>query len=136
MPPSDFFFSKKRRVTVKRETHQNDGAIVKRQRILYDGQGLDETEFAMEMAGSLCSFSTANQCSVENLVEQLKQINMLVRKLQDQMKTMERDVRNHMNKAFEQVRADDRQQIQQLKTDLDELYQNSQTNREFSTRQE
>jgi hypothetical protein len=38
MPPSDFFFSKKRRAIVKRETHQKDGAIVKRKRMMYDGQ--------------------------------------------------------------------------------------------------
>jgi uncharacterized protein YigA (DUF484 family) len=49
---------------------------------------------------------------------------------------MERDVRNQMNKYFEQVRACDRQQIQQLKTNLDELYKNSQANRELATQQE
>jgi hypothetical protein len=37
MSPSDFFFSKKRRAIVKRETHQNDGATVKRKMMLYDG---------------------------------------------------------------------------------------------------
>jgi ABC-type phosphate transport system auxiliary subunit len=88
------------------------------------------------MAGSLGAFATTNQCSVENLAEQLKQRNLLVRKLQDQMMTMEQDVRNQMNKDFEQVRACDRQQIQQLKTNLDELYQNSQANRELATQQE
>jgi hypothetical protein len=41
-----------------------------------------------------------------------------------------------MNKDFEQIRAYDRQQIQQLKTNLDELYQNSQANRELSTQHE
>jgi hypothetical protein len=58
MPPSDFFFSKKRRAIVKRETHQREGATVKRHRVLYDGQALDEADFAMEMAGSLGDFST------------------------------------------------------------------------------
>jgi hypothetical protein len=37
MPPSDFFFNKKRWVIVKRETHQKYGAIVKRKRMVYDG---------------------------------------------------------------------------------------------------
>jgi len=64
------------------------------------------------MEGSLGSFATSNQCSVENLADQLKQKNMLVRQLQDQMTTMERDVRNKMNKEFEQVIADVRHQIQ------------------------
>jgi hypothetical protein len=41
-----------------------------------------------------------------------------------------------MNKYFEQVRASDRQQIQQLKTNLDELYHNSQANIELATQQD
>jgi hypothetical protein len=49
---------------------------------------------------------------------------------------MEHDVRNNMNKEFEQVRAYDRHQIQQLKANLDELYQNSQDNRGLVTQQE
>ena len=67
MPPSDFFFSKKRRAIVKTEMHQKYGTTVKRQRMLYDGQGLDDTKLFREMIGSLGSFSMANQCSVENL---------------------------------------------------------------------
>jgi hypothetical protein len=94
IPPSYFFFSKKRRDIVKRETHQKDGATVKSHKMLYDGQGLAETEFAMEMAGSLGAFATTNQCLVENLAEQLKQRNLLVRQLQDHMITMEKEVRN------------------------------------------
>ena len=77
------------------------------------------------MAGSLGAFATSNQCSIKNLVDQLKQKNMLVRQLQDQMTTMERDVRKMMNKEFEQVIVDVRHQIQQWKANLDELHQNS-----------
>jgi ABC-type phosphate transport system auxiliary subunit len=84
----------------------------------------------MEMVGSLGAFAMTNQCSVGNIAEQLKQSNLLVRQLQDQMETVERDVRNHMNKDFEKIRACDRQEIQQLKTSLDE---NSQANRELVT---
>ena len=40
MPPSDFFFSKKRRAIVKRETHQREGATVKRHMVLFDGHAL------------------------------------------------------------------------------------------------
>ena len=72
MPPSNFFFNKKRRAIVKRETHQKEGAIVKRHRVLCDGQALEEANFTMEVASSLGAFSTANQYSVGNLKEQLK----------------------------------------------------------------
>jgi hypothetical protein len=36
MPPSELFFSKKRMVVVKRETHQKEGVVVKRHKILLD----------------------------------------------------------------------------------------------------
>jgi hypothetical protein len=40
MPRSDFFFSKKRKAVVKRETHLKEGATVKRHEVLLDGQAL------------------------------------------------------------------------------------------------
>jgi hypothetical protein len=101
MPPSNFFFNKKRRDIVKREMHQKDGATVKRQRMLYDGQGHDDTDFAREMASSLGVFAMTNQYSVENLAEQLKQRNQLVRQLQIQMRTIKQEVRDQINPSFE-----------------------------------
>ena len=46
--------------------------------MVYDGNDRDDTEFAKEFAGSLGAFSTANQWSVDNLVEQLRHKFMLV----------------------------------------------------------
>jgi hypothetical protein len=37
MPPSDLFFNKKRRVVVKRETHQKEGETIKKHMVLLDG---------------------------------------------------------------------------------------------------
>jgi ABC-type phosphate transport system auxiliary subunit len=111
---------------VKRETHQREGVTVKRHRVLYDGQALEEAEFSMEVAGSLGDFATTNQYSVGNLKEQLKQKDLLVSQLQNQVKTVEQSVRSEMNKGFEQIRACDRKEIQQLKISLDEMHKNSQ----------
>jgi hypothetical protein len=110
MPPSDLFYSKKRRVVVKIETHQREGSTVKRHRVLYDGQALEEAEFSMEVTGTLGPFSTTNQCSVGNLTEQLKQKDMLVKQLQNQinMEPVEQaSMINEMNKGFEQIRVYD-----------------------------
>jgi hypothetical protein len=41
-----------------------------------------------------------------------------------------------MNKGLEKIRAYDRQEIQQLKTSLDELHRNSQANRELTIQRE
>jgi len=51
--------------------------------MLYDGNDHDDSKFAKEVAGSLGTFATANQWFVENLVEKLKQRNLLVGQLQD-----------------------------------------------------
>jgi hypothetical protein len=72
MPPSDFFFSKKRRALVKRETHQREGATVKIHKVLFDGQSLEEEYLATYVAGSLGAFTTTNHFSVGNLKERLK----------------------------------------------------------------
>jgi hypothetical protein len=71
IPPSDLFFSKKRKAIVKRESHKNDGVITKRKRMVYDRNDHDGPEFAKEVAGLLGDFSTSNQWSVENLTKQL-----------------------------------------------------------------
>ena len=75
IPPSDFFFSKKRKVVVKKEIHQKEGEIVKRHKILLDGQNLEEGDFATEVSGSLGDFATTNLFLVDNLKEKLKKKN-------------------------------------------------------------
>jgi ABC-type phosphate transport system auxiliary subunit len=99
--------------------HQKEGAIVKRHRVLFDGKFLEEVYFATEVAGLLGDFATTNQYSVGNLKEQLKQKDLLVSQLKNQVKTVEENVRSEMNNIFEQIRAYDRQEIQQLKFSLD-----------------
>jgi hypothetical protein len=47
---------------------------------------------------------------------------------------MEQTIRNRMSQYFEQIRAYDRLQIQQLQANLEELHQSSQTNRGLVTR--
>jgi hypothetical protein len=112
MPPSNIFFSKKRRVVVKREVHQKEDATVKRHRVLYDGQALEEEDFAMDVAGSLGDFSIENRYSVGNLKEPLKQKNILVSQLQNQVKTVDKSVIGEMKFFFEKIRSYDRQEIQ------------------------
>jgi hypothetical protein len=48
------------------------------------------------------------------------------------MKATKQEVRDEMNKGFEQIRACDRQEIQQLKINLDEMHKNSQASRELA----
>jgi hypothetical protein len=64
LPPSNLFFSKKRKVVVKREMHQKEGSSVKRHRVLIYGEALEKVEFTKEVAGALGDFATTNQFSV------------------------------------------------------------------------
>lgn len=90
--------------------------------MVYDGNNRDDPEFAKEVAGSLGAFATAIQWSVDNLAEQLQQKCLLVEHLQSQIHAMEHTIRNRMSQDFEQIRAHDRQQIQQLQANLEELH--------------
>jgi hypothetical protein len=85
---------------VKRETHQREGATIKRHRVLLDGQALEEEDFATEVAGSLGAFAMTNQFSVENLKERLKKKDLLISQLQNQIRTVEKNVRSEINKGF------------------------------------
>jgi uncharacterized protein involved in exopolysaccharide biosynthesis len=58
---------------------------------------------------------------------------MLVENLQSQIYTIEQTIRNRMIQDFKKIRANDRQQIQQLQVDLEDLHQSSQTNQGLFT---
>jgi predicted RNase H-like nuclease (RuvC/YqgF family) len=88
--------------------------------MLLDGHTLEEEDFATEVIGSLGDFATTNQFSVSNLKDKLKQKDMLIGQLQNQMKMVEQNVRSEIDK-----------EVQQLKSSLDEMQKNSQTSNEL-----
>jgi hypothetical protein len=55
IPPSDYFFRKKRKVILKKEMYMREGNMVKNHRVLVDGQNLEEEDFSTEVAGSMGS---------------------------------------------------------------------------------
>jgi hypothetical protein len=70
MPSSNLFFNKKRKAIIRRESRQKEGVTTKKHKMIYDGQGQSDPEFAKEVADSLGAFATANQWSVDNLTKQ------------------------------------------------------------------
>jgi hypothetical protein len=119
IPSSDFFFSKKRKVVVKQEMHLKEGTMVKKHRVLLDGQNLEDEDFATEVAGSLGDFAMTNLFSVDNLKVRLRQRNQMISQLQGQIRNIENNVKSEVSKGLEQARAKDRQEIQQLKSELE-----------------
>jgi hypothetical protein len=123
IPPSDYFFSKKRKDVLKQEMYMREGGMVKKHRALIDGQNLEEEDFTTEIAGSMGAMSTKNLFVVENMRTKIKESNHTIAQLQDLLKNVEKNIREEMNKILEQARAVERQEIQSLKSSLDEMNQ-------------
>jgi hypothetical protein len=75
IPPSDYFFSKKRKVVLKQEMYMREGGMVKKHRVLVDGKNLEEGDFATKVAGSMGALTTTNLFIVDNMRARLKQSN-------------------------------------------------------------
>jgi hypothetical protein len=75
IPSSDYFFSKKRKVVVKQEMHLREGKMVKKHRVLVDGQNVEEKGFTTKATGSMGALATANSFSIDSLKTRLKQKN-------------------------------------------------------------
>jgi ABC-type phosphate transport system auxiliary subunit len=70
-----------------------------------------------------------------NMADQLKQRNLLIIQLQNKISTVEKNVIRKVNKGLEYARASDKQEIQQLKTSLDEMHRNVQASEGQSIQQ-
>jgi peptidoglycan hydrolase CwlO-like protein len=103
MPSSDFFFNKKRKAIVQREIHNKGGVITKRQRMIFDGQGQSDPEFAKQVADSLGAFATTNLWSVDNLREKIDQKNLLIEQLQNDLKQTEAIIKERVSSELAQV---------------------------------
>jgi hypothetical protein len=71
---------------VKQEMHLKEGTMVKKHKILVDGQNLEEEYFATEVVGSLGAFATTNLFLVDNLKARLQQKNQMIAQLQSQIR--------------------------------------------------
>jgi peptidoglycan hydrolase CwlO-like protein len=78
------------------------------------------------VAGSLGSFATTNLSSIDNLKERLRQRNHLINQLRDQIRNSENNIKNDVSKGLKQARANDRQEIQQIKSNLEEANKTAQ----------
>jgi hypothetical protein len=124
MPSSYFFFNKKRKAIIRRESQQKGGVITKKQRMVYDGQGQSDPEFAKQVADSLGAFATTNLWSVDQLRKQLDQKNILIEQLHNDMKHIEVIAREKINSEINQVKQGFEQQINQLEEKLKISFQN------------
>jgi hypothetical protein len=135
IPPSDYFFSRKRKVVLKQEMHKREGNMVKKNKVLIDGQNLEEEDFATEVAGSMGAMATTNFFTVGKIITRIKKSDKIIAQLREQLKNVEESIREEMSKSLEQTRAAERLEVQSLKTSLDEMSQEIQTNQLQITQQ-
>jgi hypothetical protein len=74
----DLFFSKKRKYIMQREIQKKGVVIKKGKKLIFDGQGQSEPEFAKHVVDYLGSFAMTNLWSVENLREKIDRKNILI----------------------------------------------------------
>jgi uncharacterized protein involved in exopolysaccharide biosynthesis len=113
-----------------------EGGMVRKHRVLVDGQNLEEEYFSTEVVGSMGALATTNLFTVDNMRTGLKQSNHRIVQLQNQLKDTEKNVKEEINKGLDQARVVDKQEIQSLKSSLDEMNKKMQTSQIQVIRQE
>jgi hypothetical protein len=123
IPSSNYFFSKKRKAILKQEMHPRGDMMIKRHKIIIDGQKLKEGEFTTEIAGTMGALASANLYFVGSLTTMVEQKDQMIAQLQGQLKETERNISWGIKKGLEQARLNDIQEIQKLKASLEEANQ-------------
>jgi hypothetical protein len=101
IPLSDYFFSKKRKAILKQEMHPRGDMMIKKKKIIIDGQKLKEGEFATEIAGTIGALASTNLYSVGSLTTMLEQKDQMIAQLQDQLNETERNIGWGIKKGLE-----------------------------------
>jgi hypothetical protein len=108
--------------------HKREGNMVKKNKVLIDRQNLEEEDFITKVAGSMGSMATENFFTVGKIITRIKKSDTIIAQLGDQFKNVEESIREEMSKILEQTRDAERLEVQSLKTSLDEMSQEIQTN--------
>jgi hypothetical protein len=120
LPPNEFFFDKKRKAVVKMEFYQEGESTAKKYKVMTDGKDKKNEQFATEIAGTLGAYASANQFSVELLKNQLKRKNHLMRTLEARLASATENAKGQASVEIEQARLADKNEIEVLKTKLEQ----------------
>ena len=104
-----------------------EGGMAKKHRVLVDGKNMEEGDFSKEVASSMEALATTNLFTVSNMRARLEQSNHRITQLQNQLKDTKKNIKAEINKGLDQARVVDKQEIQSLKSSLDEMNKKMQT---------
>jgi hypothetical protein len=114
LPPNEFFFDKKRKVMVRKEFYQKEGAVAKKFKIMTDGKAAKEEKIVEEIVETLGAYAISNQYSVGTLTAQLKWKNLLISKLEAKVATTEENVRDKVSRSLEEAQTTNLREIEKL----------------------
>jgi hypothetical protein len=97
--------------------------MIKKHRVIIDGKKLKDGEFATELAGTMGAITSAYIYFVGSVTTLLEQKDQTITQLQDKLKETERNISWGIQKGLEQARLKDVQEIQKMKTGLEEAKQ-------------
>jgi peptidoglycan hydrolase CwlO-like protein len=75
---------------------------------------LEEEDFSTEIAGFMGAMAKTNLFTVGNMRTRIKKSNNMITQLQDQLKNVEKNIREEVSKILEQTRAVEKLEIQSL----------------------
>jgi hypothetical protein len=105
---------------VKREFYQEGESTAKKYKVMTDGKNKKNEQFATEIAGTLGAYASANQFSVGLLKNQLKRKNRLIRTLEARLASTAENAKGQVSVEIEQARLADKNEIEVLKTKLEQ----------------
>jgi hypothetical protein len=117
---NEFFFDKKRKAVVKREFYQEGESTAKKYKVMTEGKDEKNEQFATEITGTLGAYASANQFSVRHLKNQIKRKNHLIRTLEARLATTIENAKDQASVGIEQGRLADKNEIEMLKTKLEQ----------------
>jgi hypothetical protein len=120
IPPNEFLFDKKRKAIVKREFYQEGESTAKKYKVMTDGKDKKNEQFSTEIAGKLGAYASTNQFSIGLLKNQLKRKNRLIRTLEPRLATATETAKDQASVEMEQARLADKNEIDMLKTKLEQ----------------
>jgi hypothetical protein len=122
LPPNELFFDKKRKAVVKREFYQEGESTTKKFKVMTDGKNKKNEKFSTEIAGTLGAYALANQFSVEILKNQLHRKNRLIRTLEARLASATENTKGQLNMEIELARLANKNEIEALKTKLEQAH--------------
>jgi hypothetical protein len=105
---------------VKRELYQEGESTAKKYKVITDGKDKKNEQFATEIVGMLGAYASANQFSVGLLKNQLKRKNHLIKILEARLATATENAKDQVSVGIEQAKLVDKNEIEMLKTKLEQ----------------